>query len=338
VNQAGEPDDLHVIRERLRDDPPTELLEALRESPDELRAALLAAPPPELAEELRRDELGVVQAAMRRNHFARLLEHLTSFVVFVGYSRSGGSLVAALMDAHPNLVVAHELDLFEKEPDLEVTDRIVSTDRDDLAQQVLMHASIGAELGRQGQRVREDGSRYYSSYDVDGGWQGRYEALVAIGTKNAVESAFVAERFGATPFRRVEQLMGVPLRFVHVVRNPYDNIATMTRIHGDRSIVRYFKRADGVCCLKEAGFDVLDVHLDDVIEDPRRELRRIGAFYGVETADWYLAACADVVADRPSRTADAVAWGPGERRAIARLAAAYPWLARYVDAHEEPPV
>ena len=33
-----------------------------------------------------------------------------SFLMFVGHPRSGHSLVGALIDAHPNAVVAHELD------------------------------------------------------------------------------------------------------------------------------------------------------------------------------------------------------------------------------------
>src|SRR5215470_5617425 len=37
------------------------------------------------------------------------LQALQRLILFIGYSRSGHSLVGALLDAHPNIVVSHEL-------------------------------------------------------------------------------------------------------------------------------------------------------------------------------------------------------------------------------------
>jgi hypothetical protein len=319
-----------ALRAALSQAPPPELVEALRRDPDALRAALRASAAPDLLDALRADPSPELRAAVNLAHVDDLLSGCTAFVAFVGYSRSGGSLVAALMDAHPELVVAHERDVFVHDDEGAVTARLADPDRETLVKRLLDHAN-GVRPERQGQRVRPDGSRYYSSYHVEGGWQGRYDRLRAVGTKNSVESAMVGHRFGAAPFLALQDQVGLPVRFVHVVRDPFDNIATMKRIHGDRSVLRYRNRAEGVAAIKAAGFEVLDVHLDDVIDDPARELRAICELFGVGAPDDYLVACAALVADRPSRTSASAAWTAGEVEAIEAIIEDHPWLHRYRD-------
>lgn len=233
------------------------------------------------------------------------------------------------MDAHPNLVVAHQVDLFEKDERGDVTDRLAFADRDAALGQLIQRAAVAAATGRRGQRLRPDGSDYYSSYEVPGGWQGRFEDLRAVGTKNAVESALVAERFGVAPLRALETQLDVPVRFVHVVRDPYDNIATMRLEHGERAIGRWRRRAEGVAVIKDAGFPVLDVHLEDLIADPRRQLAAVCAHYDVAADDEYLDRCSAIVAEQPNRTGAGAVWSDAEQRAIESLIDEYPWLARY---------
>lgn len=37
------------------------------------------------------------------------LSKIHTFVLFVGYPRSGHSLIGSIMDAHPNVIIAHEV-------------------------------------------------------------------------------------------------------------------------------------------------------------------------------------------------------------------------------------
>ena len=41
----------------------------------------------------------------------KLYDGIRTFVLFIGYGRSGHSLVAAILDAHPKIVIAHEFDV-----------------------------------------------------------------------------------------------------------------------------------------------------------------------------------------------------------------------------------
>ena len=40
------------------------------------------------------------------------VENVETFVFFIGYPRSGHSIIASLMDAHPNIVIAHQYNVF----------------------------------------------------------------------------------------------------------------------------------------------------------------------------------------------------------------------------------
>ena len=43
-----------------------------------------------------------------------VIDHVKTFVFFLGHGHSGHSIVASLMDSHPHMVASHELDLFTK--------------------------------------------------------------------------------------------------------------------------------------------------------------------------------------------------------------------------------
>lgn len=44
----------------------------------------------------------------------KLYDGIQTFVLFIGYGRSGHSLVAAILDAHPKIVIAQEFDVLRK--------------------------------------------------------------------------------------------------------------------------------------------------------------------------------------------------------------------------------
>ena len=43
-----------------------------------------------------------------------VINHVNCFLFFVGYARSGHSIIASMLDAHPNVAIAHEYALFVK--------------------------------------------------------------------------------------------------------------------------------------------------------------------------------------------------------------------------------
>ena len=89
-----------------------------------------------------------------------------AYVLFVGHPRSGHSLVGSLLDAHPDIVVSHELDALQY-----------------VAVGYPASAAVHARArARRDQRRRRRKSWGYS-YAVPGQWQGRFARLQVVGDK-----------------------------------------------------------------------------------------------------------------------------------------------------------
>jgi hypothetical protein len=257
-----------------------------------------------------------VGSTIKARRYRDDLSHVRAFVVFVGHPRSGHSLVGSLLDAHPRMAVSHELDV------LKYVD--AGYRRDQLLTLVLEHTRANAEAGRKS---------WGYSYAVPGQWQGRYDRLEVVGDKRGRKTT---SRLRDDPavFERLARAVDMPVRVVQVVRNPYDNIATMfSRGHApiEHQLELYFELSATVdrlvARLPDDAF--IRVYLEDVIADGRGELSRLCDFFAVPATDDYLSACAGIVFANPRRTRDDAPWTPELRAEIERGIAAHDWLGRY---------
>ena len=244
-------------------------------------------------------------------------------VVFVGHPRSGHSLVGALADAHPDMVVAHEADVLKYVA--------AGFGRDQLVALLVRRERERVEAGH------VSGSGY--GYAVPGQWQGRYRRLSVVGDKKGgrttlrlAEDPGLADRLAAT--------VGVPVRLVQVVRNPWDNIATMHRRAPRRGLPEtidlYFRMSDTVDALeaRTAPEAFHRLRHEDLVAGPASELGRLCGFLGVPVEPDHLAGCTAVVFPEPRRTRDEVAWSDAQRVEVAERVARHRWL----DGYEGPTV
>ncbi|MEW6269625.1 MAG: sulfotransferase [Thermodesulfobacteriota bacterium] len=237
------------------------------------------------------------------------------FLLFVGYPRSGHSLIGAALNAHRDAVVAHELDA----PPL----ILAGCSRDELYARLLARA--------QWFHLRGDRSNY--SYRVPGAWQGRFSRLRVIGDKRG---GSVTRCLARQPdfLERVRALTGVPLRLIHVVRNPFDNIAAIAlwerRTLADAAGY-YFELCATTARLPElcrAG-ELVTVRHEQFLADPSASLVRLCSFLGLEPEPAWLEQCRAIVFAHPTHTRTRVEWAPALVREVERRAAAFPHLAGY---------
>lgn len=239
-------------------------------------------------------------------------------VFFVGYSRSGHSLVGSLLDAHPDIAISHEL-------------------------HAVRHLRAGASFERVQRAIQLNAfffdhfGRGYSGYDyeVPGQHQGRVRSLRVLGDKKANGTTRLLRR-DPDLVSRVQERVPAPVRYVHVVRNPFDNIATKAR--RTQTSLRwaadiYLSHVAAVEALKRAhGGAVRDVFLDDLIAAPRKELRSLLAWLGVEDPpEPYLEACSAVLFDRPRRTRGERPWPSDLLGEVRERFRACEFLARFAD-------
>ena len=140
----------------------------------------------------------------------KLFEEVRTYCMFVGYPRSGHTLIGALLDAHPMMIVAHELDVL----------RYVSAgfNRLQIYYLLLRTSRVFAEEGR------ERGGYFYN---VPNQWQGKFRKLRVIGDKKG-EGTIWKLLINPGLLQRLRSKVGIPVRCIHVVRNPYDNIARIS--------------------------------------------------------------------------------------------------------------
>ncbi len=256
-----------------------------------------------------------VSSAWAERRHARDFDTVEGFVLFVGYPRSGHSLVGAMLNAHRNAVISHELDAPRW------IDRGLT--REQLYARILTRARWF--------HLRGDRSNY--RYRVPGEWQGRFDALRVIGDKRG---GAVTRRIARDPdfLVRIRALVGVPLRLIHVVRNPFDNIAAISLWHElslDQSVELYFEHCRTTASLAElTGVgEVTTIHHEELVRSPRQTILELCSFVGLAPDDGYVDACARIVFERPTFTRRRVAWSALALREVERRSRSYPFLASY---------
>ena len=245
------------------------------------------------------------------------LRDLQAYCMFTGYPRSGHSLIGSLLTAHRHMVIAHELDALQY-----VT---AGFSRAQLAALILRQDTGFTTSGRQWEGY---------SYEVPDQWQGRYEKLLVIGDKKGHDSN---RRLATRPWLldRLRRTMRVPVKIIHHVRNPYDNISTMM-LKGDQptlplAIEAYFELCANIERTRNdtPDEDFMDVQHEAFLAEPKEQLGAIVEFLGLETDEDYLEACRSVVFKSPKQSRHNAPWTDELIRDVGEQMQSYSFLKGY---------
>ena len=240
---------------------------------------------------------------------------LQGYVMFIGYQQSGHSIVGSLLDAHPNAVVAHELHALEQWKRgvgrIELFDKIVS------------NTSKVAAAKRES---------YGYIYNVPGQWQGRHQAIHVIGDKQGGLSTGRLAVSGAV--QKFRDYIGLPIRIIHVTRNPYDNIASMfMRLTMSQTEVfaAYYQLAAKVATIRDllAPDELMEFRHEDFIQAPTEYLIKLCEFLGLHPQKAYLEGCSSIVKRTPSKKREQIEWDPHIKPRVSRLISSHPFLSSY---------
>lgn len=252
-----------------------------------------------------------------------VVKNVQRFLFFVGYARSGHSIMASMLDAHPNIVIAHEYSLFSnwnKDPQLH-------SDKKWLFNTLLQNSRHNSLQGLRTKRSKKKGY----TLAIPGGWQGQYNKHIDVIGDKAGGMTAQMYRKNCTSFvhtyRDMQQTLDIPIHVIHIIRNPFDNIATMLlyNTHKIRSvntvkkyenniglreqIMSYFKQVRSVVnMIKKVPLNVIEIHGEDLISDPKNTVRRVCSFLHVKCTSAYLQLCANTIYTSESRSRDLVHW------------------------------
>lgn len=273
-----------------------------------------------------RESLGTYREIERflRSHSEQLGHHLPDdgvperLVLFVGQSRSGHSLVGSLIDAHPDAVIAHEIHAMKH--------LLRGADLAELSRAIRLNAHLFDLLGRT-----------YTGYDyvVPGQWQGRYRNSLVVGDKKGNGTTRLLRRHPGG-LKKLEARLDLPITFINVIRNPFDNIATKAKRTGvsvTEAARRFLRNAETLDALTRARPEqVKTLYLDALIDEPKSVLADLVDWLGLKADEpGYLDAAASLVFDRPKRTRDHVDWPTDLTEHLRGEFARYTSLARFAD-------
>ena len=239
---------------------------------------------------------------------------LERYCLFIGYPHSGHSIIGAILNAHSEAVVSNELRDFRYLWE--------GAAREELFTAILEH-------DRQWTRDGSIGGGGYS-YAVPGQWQGRYSRLRVLGDKGGGKLSEVLLKKDPRLLEKMRSWIGLPLRLVHITRNPYDTIGAMYAPLGrpldnpqrdlDECIRRYFELAGVIHeSIKDMPKDeLLILRHEDFIAHPRDCIGRLCRFLGLGCDDGYLEDCASIVYAGANKRRMEINW---PRRAVAEVAA-----------------
>lgn len=214
---------------------------------------------------------------------------------FIGYPRSGHSVLGALLDAHPEVVLSHELDA------MAFLDAGFS--KRQLVQMIINRSRQFAKAGNQWMGY---------SYKVPGGYQGRTHQLKLVGDKRG---GTTTKWFKQSPelFHKLKAMFPDTL-FIHMYRNPFDSITTSffrsqkrRGVNFDesdlvRKVDHFFDHAKVIHRFeKQALFDFRSIRAEFFLENPEAVLKSLLKRFAVEVPDDYLKSCASILFQKPPK-------------------------------------
>jgi hypothetical protein len=230
----------------------------------------------------------------------RLFEAIKTYCMFIGYPRSGHSFVGALLDAHSEMIVAHELDTLKY--------IYARFSKWQIYYLLLERSRLYAE-----ERQKRGGY----VYEVPSPWKGRFEKLRVIGDKHG-ESTTLRLLSNPGLLQCLRNTIDNDIKFIHVIRNPYDNISTISKrtkrdgrsLNLKASIEYYFSLCETVAYAKRQieGHDLFELRHESFIDSPKTYLRKLCHFLGVEASNDYLDDCASIVFKSPHKSRYDTQW------------------------------
>ncbi len=223
-----------------------------------------------------------------------------TYCQFIGYPRSGHTLVYALLNAHPEVVLSNELGALQ------------------WMRFGFTRAQLYSMIVRSDRRFTREGSTFQGyDYRVPNQWQGRFRRILVIGDKDGGRDTMFL-RQSPDALERFQRKIGVPIRFIHVVRNPYDMMTTFVNRRVQRGesttlddALRFGHEAlDTVMAViqRVPPESLVTIRHEEMIQDPASTLSRLCRHLGVIPEDDYLRDCARIVSPSSRKTRRSVEW------------------------------
>lgn len=224
------------------------------------------------------------------------MSNYKNFSMFIGYPRSGHSLIGAFLNAHPKILIAHEYDVVKH------VERNVPFNK-------IIEGLI--ERNQWFQQRKNVWNGY--SYQIPNQFQDVNMNYETIGDKKGGKTT---HRFMENNELIDKTLDHIPynIKWVHVIRNPFNIISSMTRYkdtleHNTALFIKYHNTFQ-VLKSKVNKSDIINVYHEDLYTEPEKLIVNLVEYLDLTCSDDYIKDCVSVLYDKPSNTKDKIKWPP----------------------------
>ncbi len=218
----------------------------------------------------------------------KIFRDVKFFSFFINADRSGHSLVGAILDAHPNIIISHEINalVLLKEHNFKKNK---------------VYSRILAKSYNQSARKNRIKNKY--NYNIPYEFSGKFKILNIIGDKKGSATAQILYN-NPQLISRLQEIFENNLKIITVFRNPYDNIIAMSvrrKLPISQCIRLYFNITE-ICYRlykilpKE---QMIIINHEDLINNPSSEIEKICNFYGLSAPKDYLNIVRQIINKKP---------------------------------------
>lgn len=245
-----------------------------------------------------------------------------SLLVFIGYPRSGSSTLGSMLDAHKNILVAHELNILK------------------YLKKGFDYRQIFFLLAKNSRQFTKRG-RISSGYNgiIEGQYNGKAFPCYVIGDKKA---GATSKMLGNHNFLLEKLVRFYPaIKVIHLVRNPFDMIATEAykgnnykleviehRLNDCIELFRKkFETIDSI--IRQGKFDIFTLRHEDLIENPETRLTELLSWLNLEIYPGYLDAVCSHLYKKAHKSRNEVSWTNEQKIKVEDLISYYSFLENY---------
>ena len=172
-------------------------------------------------------------------------------------------------------------------------------------------------------------------YKIPNQYQGRIKKLYVLGDKkswcNTEEMiTWVKKSIFESELNSLQETLDLPIKFIQLIRNPFDVIISRKAMvdkkrGGNRNLSQwsrmYFqhhkiaKKLEKFC-LTDENFTFHKMYQEELISEPKKQLKELCEFLEVEPFSDYIKDCSSIIFDKPRKTSKSRDWLDEEKKFI----------------------
>lgn len=240
------------------------------------------------------------------------------FLSFCGYPRSGHTLTAAILNSNPNVFCSNQLNLLSNFEEYGTKEKLFS---------YIKQYSKRPETWKSTTQIPHVPKK----------------GIIIIGDKTGHRNTLNVHN-NPQVLGKFKSFIDLPMKWIHVVRNPYDNLSTWSRLEYDIKqrkginttqakeldivIEEYIQLNETIVKLKRSE-NILTVHHEFVITRMHNTLEEIANFLEISFDPIWRDNVRNSVWNKPRVTRRQIKWESEQRITIQKIINKYPWLNGY---------